>query len=155
MNTTTPTLYITDLLADHRATCHPSELEETITPWFPEAPREVLAVIDELADAVLNPRWAIPNSEELCAYLGIRIDRTPGTDWLRYQLEQSAANIIGFNWEALCDIHSMIDMLEGLVVTSLHELTPTEIRAVVVSHSLLSIHSPVPYQLTDMGLAVL
>lgn len=155
MHTTSPTIFITDLLGDHQATCHPTELEETIIPWFPEAPREVLTVIDELADTVLDPQWFPPRTQELCAYLGIRIDRTPGTDWLRYQLEQSAANIIGFNWEALCDIHSMIDMLEGQVVTSLHELTPTEIRAVVVSHSLSSIHSPVPYQLTDMGLAAL
>jgi hypothetical protein len=58
---------IVDQNAPHVATVDADDIAETITPWFPQAPAEVLDAIEQLQAAVLAGEY----HGELAAYLGL------------------------------------------------------------------------------------
>ena len=65
---------ITDQLADNRAAVQcDSDIVPTILPWFPDAPDEVLDVLDDLAAALVRGE----PTRELEAYLAVSITREP------------------------------------------------------------------------------
>ena len=47
---------ITDTTTDATVTCDPYDLAETITPWYPDAPQEVLDAIAELQRVIVAER---------------------------------------------------------------------------------------------------
>lgn len=66
---------VTDTAAGQTATIHPSDLTETISPWFAEAPPEVLDAIERLQVALLaSDRRDRDPARELAAYLAITIE---------------------------------------------------------------------------------
>ena len=62
-----------DVHDEHSTVTVPSyELAEAVAPWFPEAPAEVVAALDELQDAVNRDD---PRQYELAPFLGLFIER--------------------------------------------------------------------------------
>lgn len=71
--------------------CIPSwDFAETVTPWFPEAPEEVIEAIGDLQTTLNRGDGPV---DELARYLGLTIDYGAVTATLRIN-EESGANII-------------------------------------------------------------
>ena len=69
---------ITDTTTDATVTCDPYDLAETITPWYPDAPQEVLDAITELQQLLTTERY--PYIDGLCTYLAITIEAAQPLD---------------------------------------------------------------------------
>ena len=63
---------ITDTITGRTVTCDPYDLAEAITPWYPDAPQEVLDAIAELHQLLTTERY--PDIDGLCTYLAVTVE---------------------------------------------------------------------------------
>lgn len=64
---------LTDQIVDNTATLEAEDIVTTITPWFPEAPADVIDAIHLLQTAVMQGVWV--RADELAQSLGLRLTR--------------------------------------------------------------------------------